>query len=336
MAPLATRLKGAIMPYRSPLLPRLFVSLLAALPFTCFLRADTTPTTKPSAAQAAAEEIKFLRFVDDGHSGGRLETAVVTYRNDAGATVRLVAAVHIGEKSYYEGLNDTFRGDDAVLYEMVKAKDAGVPKPDQPSKSGISQFQRFLKNSLDLDFQLDDIDYGRPNFVHADLDAETFEKMQEERGESMFTLMLKQMMNQMSKGSAMPDLNADDMADDLIKLLCRPDAERQVKLMLARHMQDVEQTAAGLDGPDGSVILTERNKAALKVLKTTLEEGKKHISIFYGAAHMPSMSETLRKDFGFRPVSVEWRMAWDLAIRADQPSVLEKLLREGLKAFDEE
>jgi hypothetical protein len=29
-------------------------------------------------------------------------------------------------------------------------------------------------------------------------------------------------------------------------------------------------------------------------------------------------------------------MAWDLAIRADQPSVLEKLLREGLKGFDEE
>jgi hypothetical protein len=126
------------------------------------------------------------------------------------------------------------------------------------------------------------------------------------------------------------------MADEVIKLLCRPDGERQLKLMLARHMQDVESTAAGLDGPDGSVILTERNKAALKVLRQTLDDGKKHISIFYGAAHMPTMSETLVKDFGFKPVAVEWRTAWDLAIRSDQPSMIEKLLRGGLKAFDEE
>src|SRR5438132_13552704 len=110
------------MPYRSPL-PRMLGWCLAAafsLSFTGFLRADA-PTTKPSAAQqVGADDIKFLRFVEDGHSGGRLETAVVTYRNEAGVTVRLVGAVHIGEKSYYEGLNDTFRGDDAVLYELVK------------------------------------------------------------------------------------------------------------------------------------------------------------------------------------------------------------------------
>src|SRR2546425_1076234 len=120
--------------------------------------------------------------------------------------------------------------------------------------------------------------------------------MQAERGESMFTLMIRQMMHQMSKGEGAANLNTDDLTDEVIKLLCRPDAERQVKLMLAKHMQDVEETAAGMDGPDGSVILTERNKACLKVLKQTLEDGKKHVSVFYGAAHMPSMSETLTKE----------------------------------------
>jgi hypothetical protein len=140
----------------------------------------------------------------------------------------------------------------------------------------------------------------------------------------------------MSKGDVGKSFENEDLADEVIKLLCRPDAERQVKLLLARHMQDAENAAAGLEGSDGSVILTERNKAALKVLRQTLNEGKKHISIFYGAAHMPSMSETLVKDFGFKPVSIEWRMAWDLAIRGDKPSVLEQLLREGLKAFDDE
>ena len=294
------------------------------------------PVTGPAVKDAAMAS-GFLRFVDNGAAGGRLETADVTYRNADGVTVRLVSAVHIGEKTYYQGLADSFRGDDAVLYELVKPKDmVGAPKPNQPSKSTIGQFQHFLKDSLNLDFQLDDIDYSRANFVHADLDAETFEKMQEERGESMFTLMLRQMMDAMSKGDGgVGDLSDLNLMDELIKMVCRPDAERQLKLLLARHMQDAEKAMAGMEGPRGSVILTERNKAALKVLADTLTKGKKQISVFYGAAHMPKMSETLTTEMGFRPVSVEYRTAWDLRIRADQPSVIEQLLRDALKGLDE-
>src|SRR5690348_426878 len=50
------------------------------------------------AAEQTIEPKKFMRFVDDGHSGGKFETAIVTYRNKDGATVRLVGAIHIGEK----------------------------------------------------------------------------------------------------------------------------------------------------------------------------------------------------------------------------------------------
>ena len=306
---------------------------LATLP--C-VRAEAPANPAVDARPLAPDEIKFLRFVEGDRTGARLETSIVTYRNEAGATLRLVGAVHIGEKSYYEGLNDTFRGDDAVLYEMVKPKNVPIPKPNQPSKSGIGKFQHFLKDSLNLDFQLDVVDYSRPNFVHADLDAETFEKMQAERGETIFTLMIRQMMNTMSKGDGAAGLNADDLPGELIAMLCRPDGERQGKLLLARHMGDMEKAAAGLDGPNGSVILSERNKAALKVLAKTLAGGKKHVSIFYGAAHMPSMSETIQKDMGFKPVSVEWRMAWDLSIRADRPSLIETILRDGLKVLDDD
>jgi hypothetical protein len=292
---------------------------------------------KPASTQPAADEAKFMRFVEDTHGGGRLETAIATYRNAAGQTVRLVAAVHIGEKSYYEGLNDTFKSDDAVLYEMVKPKDMGAPKPHAPAKSGISQFQHLLKDSLNLDFQLDDVDYSAPNFVHADLDAETFEKMQEERGESMFTLMLRQMMDALAHPENGPgaNLDGDQVINELINIVTRPDSERQMKLLLARHMGDAEKAAAGMDGPNGSVILTERNKAAMKVLAKTLKEGKQNISVFYGAAHMPSMSQTLMKDLGFHPVGIEYRMAWDLAIRADQPSLIEQFLKDGVKALNE-
>jgi hypothetical protein len=299
------------------------------------VRADA-PATKPAAIQQLSkDEVKFLRCNETDPSAARLETAIVTYRNDAGATVRLVGAIHIGEKSYYESLNDTFRGDDAVLYEMVKPKGADAPKPNQAPRSGIAKFQHFLKDTLNLDFQLDDVDYGRPNFVHADLDAETFEKMQADRGESMFTLMLQQMMNAMAHGDMFKDFTGDEGSAELIAMFCRPDAERQAKLLLARHMTDMEKSLSGLEGPDGSVIVGERNKAALKVLATSLKGGKKHISVFYGAAHMAAMSDSLQKDMGFKPVSIDWRTAWNLAIRADRPSMIEKILKDAAKTLDE-
>jgi len=101
----------------------------------------------------------------------------------------------------------------------------------------------------------------------------------------------------------------------------------------SREAQNVHKIL-GVEHAPGSVIVTERNKVALDVLKHTLDSGKRHISIFYGAAHMPDMSQRLR-DMGFTPVSTEWETAWDLTIRSDQPSAAERFLKELLHALDE-
>jgi hypothetical protein len=65
-------------------------------------------------------------------------------------------------------------------------------------------------------------------------------------------------------------------------------------------------------GEQGSVIITERNKKALGVLKKQLADGKKRIGIFYGAGHLNDMDERLRKDFGLEPASITWVTAWNL------------------------
>ncbi|HWE97995.1 MAG TPA: hypothetical protein VG269_28870 [Tepidisphaeraceae bacterium] len=329
-----------------PQSPKYLRLALAVLPFLIaptLRAAPEVPAPAPAeraADRVAAEPAKFMRFVEDGHSGGRLEVAAVTYRNKAGVSVRLVGAVHIGEKAYYEALNKSFADDDAVLYEMVKPKGTGLPQPGQKSDNPINQFQHMLKDVLNLDFQLDDVDYSKPNFVHADMDAETFAKRQQERGETFEMLMVKQLMKALSPGNddakkpeEQPD--ADKMIDGMIEMFTRPDMERQIKLAVAKQMDKIDNNAMGLDGPDGSVILTERNKVALKVLENTIADGKKKISIFYGAAHLPDMSTRL-KDMGFTPVSVEWNTAWDLTIRPDQPSGAEKLLKELLHALEDD
>ena len=328
-------------PYRIRVAVVALVPLLAA-PLCLRAQETAAPAPTTAAVRQAAMADGFLRFVDEGAAGGRLETSDVTYRNADGVTVRLVSAVHIGEKSYYEAMARSFTGDDAVLYELVKPKDAAVPAPGVPRPAAggnpIGDVQRFLKDTLNLDFQLDAIDYTARNFVHADMDAETFQKMQEERGETFEMLLLKEVMKAMRgqtpEAAAAPQADPEQTLRELIRVVTRPDMERQLKLMIARHMVDVEAGAAGFGG-EGSVIVTERNKAAMNVLADTIAQGKKKISLFYGAAHMPDFAKRLEA-MGFKPVATEWRMAWDLKIREDQPSAIEDFLVEGLKALSEE
>lgn len=327
---------------------RLRLLVVVALPLLAcplYLRADEAAPAPAAAAKVkqAAMANGYLRFVDNGAAGGRLETSDVTYRNADGVTVRLVSAVHIGEKSYYEGLSRSFDDDEAVLYELVKPKDAVLAGPGAKpeSGSGVGQIQRMMKDVLNLEFQLDAIDYGRTNFVHADLDAESFKKLQEERGETFEMLFLKGLMDAMRKApeeAQAQDAKGEDMEQSLremIRLVTRPDMERQLKLVIARHMTDIEAGAAAFGDPKNNVIVTERNKAAVKVLSDTIARGKKKISVFYGAAHMPDFAERLAA-MGFKPVATQWRMAWDLTIRQDQPSAIEELIVEGIKALSEE
>ena len=288
--------------------------LLAAL--VPVVRAEEVKAPRKPAAAAKdeapqADKLEFLRFVEDGKGGGTLEAAIASYENADGVTVHLVAALHVGERSYYEGLAKTFEDYDALLYELVKPKDAGAPPPpERRAIHALGTFQQWLKETLELEFQLDAMDYTKPNFVHADLDAETFLKLQDERGESLFSLMLRTMITEMARqraGKGAPPIGLID----ILVAMSAPDSARQYKLLLARQFQDLESKMAGLEGPNGSVILTERNKAALRVMGETIEAGKRNLGIFYGAGHMRGLEDALL-EMGFRRVGVKWRVAWDM------------------------
>jgi hypothetical protein len=290
-------------------------TILALVTFAvpCAARAqDSVVAAAPEREIAEAKKTEFLRFTED-KAGGKLESAIATYRNADGVTVHLVAALHVGERSYYEGLSRTFEGYDVLLYEMVKPKGMGAPVRGQRSGGVVSTFQRFLKDVLELEFQLDAIDYSAPNFVHADLDVETFFKLQEERGESLFSLMLRSMMSQMSR-AGQPGAPAPITLFDILAAMNSPDSARQYKLLFARQFQDIEEQLAGLEGPNGTVLLTERNKAALRVLQETVASGKKNIGVFYGAGHMRGLEDALLEK-GFKRAGVQWRLAWDMEPR---------------------
>jgi hypothetical protein len=295
------RVPGSIVIMIHRVLPPVLRAILLAL------AVPLVPAPGLRAGESKEEAGEFLRFIP-GQDSGRLESAVAVFEGPKGKRVSLIAAIHVADKTYYQDLSRLFEGYDALLYELVKPAGA-VPRRGGASPGMIGALQRGLRDLLGLEFQLDWIDYTRPNFVHADMDAATFEKMQRERGENLFTLILRQIAADLNRGGRAAEEDIDPF--QLLAALLSRDRARSMKLLLGKQFGALEARAAGLDGPGGSVILSERNKVAIDVLKKALESGKKDIGIFYGAAHMPDMEKRLG-ELGFARKDTRWLVAWDV------------------------
>ena len=99
---------------------------------------------------------------------------------------------------------------------------------------------------------------------------------------------------------------------ELFRALFDKNRALALKRVLAEQFQDMEGMLTAIEGPDGSTIISERNKVALKVLRKQIASGKKKIAIFYGAGHMPNFLEQLEKDFSMKPAGTSWVDAWCL------------------------
>lgn len=297
--------------------------LFFALPLS--LRAEEQPaaTDEPAAETAedksaedksAEEKPRFLRLTrDEKKKPLALETAIVTYvpvdPAQGEVTVELVGAVHIGDKAYYEALNKEFEQYDALLYELVAPENTKVPKERKGVPgSAVGGLQVGMKEMLELDFQLDRVDYGKDNFVHADMSPDEFAKTMSKRGES-FAKMFFQMMgygfSQQGKGSS--------GETELLLALFSKNRAQKMKVAMAEQFDNMEGQMQILDGPEGSTILTERNRKAFEVLDRELKAGKKKLGVFYGAAHLPDMEKRLLNDFGMKRKGIRWVTAWSLA-----------------------
>lgn len=278
-------------------------------------------------AQAATTS-HFVRLVRDrqGHLAS-LETSITRLVSPTGATVDLVAVTHLGEPQYYAHLNRILRHYDAVLYELVlsgpvpKGKRLVIDKGALGSNP-LSLAQLMLAHLLGLDFQLKDINYSAPNFVHADLDLKQFERAMADRGETPTSIVMRLLL----AGMARPPDDKTDRAMtrelshlNLISVLAQgPSPSQQIILrrVFALSFSDMGQVLRQLQG---TALLADRNHKALEVLRQQLHQGKRHLAIFFGAGHMPAMERVLVTRFGMHPRSRRWLVAWDL--RTKQPAV---------------
>ncbi len=280
---------------------------------------------KTDAAKAPANVVviaatggKFLRInrTDKGVVTS-METSIARYvpadATKKAPVVDLISAVHVGEKAYYQALDKAFENYDVVLYELVAPEGTRVPKGGGERRGVVSGIQGGMKDLLDLEFQLEQVDYTKKNLVHADMSPDQFSDAMKDRGESMMSMLFKMMGASMAMQSEMQAKGQGGAEMEMLLALFDP-TNRALKLKRAMAVQfeNMDNLSLMFGGANGSTIIEGRNEAALEVLKKQIADGKQKIGIFYGGGHMPDLQKRLVKDFGLKFDKEEWLEAWSM------------------------
>jgi hypothetical protein len=294
----------------------------------------------PSGAKLQVKKptpVRFVRLQQDARKQPTaLETATIRYAaEEGGVTVDLVGVVHIGDRAYYEKLNKQLADYDVVLYELVAPKGTRIPKGGKrDTENPLALVQQAMKTVLDLESQTEQIDYTKKHFMHADLSPEEMTKAMKKRGDDTLTVLLsvaadlirqQNLREQKQQTKAAPA----EEETDIFSLLLDPEGPAKLKRMLAEQLADPDSPASELGATLNTILVADRNEAALKVLQKELTKGKKKIAIFYGAAHMTDFDKRLREDFGLKRGEPRWLQAWDLKKKS-------RGLGDLFKLFDDE
>jgi len=259
---------------------------------------------------------KYCRVSRDNQGVAQtLETAIVRFgRSNRGwreAMVDLIAAIHFGEKSYYDKLDEVFEQYDVVLYEGI------LPRKRQfltmNDRNPFIMLNRSLAGQLQLEYQPDCINYRRANFEHADLLLREYRKSVRRRHEHSLLglpvpVELKQDGVDQQEFERMVD---DDLADMYQRYLTAEPGLELRRMFVAEFLEVAGQTEPILFSQK-STLLTERNQVALRALTRQLKRNKKRLAIFYGCAHMPDFESHLSNDFAMQRVEEHWLVAWDM------------------------
>jgi len=258
-----------------------------------------------------AGDTLFIRVAEnEAHKPYALQLAIASYGMDRGndkLRVDLVAAVHIGDQSYYADLNRRFLSYDAVLFELIAPADATIVRDDSQPRGLLSNTQIVMTNLLGLSFQLDEIDYTAGNFVHADLSPQELSESMHERGESLYVYFWRLFYASVNEYAKDP-FGLRDM--QTLSALFSADSGSRLKLALAYELLDQDRYGEILGADEDSALIGARNARAINVLRARLDSGDTRIAIFYGAAHLADMERRLIDELGFSYIGSSWVDAW--------------------------
>ena len=285
---------------------------------TCFAPAMTVGQEKKQSVEAEAKGAEYSEHmrIQRDHRGRAwsMDTAItrfeLTNENGKVVYVDLIGAVHVGEKEYYDALNERFEMYDSMLYELIAPEGTVIPKGggERDIANPIAALQVGMMAGLDLSFQLEQIDYTPSNFVHADMTPEEFAESWTKNNESVSRILLKSMghsiaMQTKGKGPS----NLSFLAAGLSK-----NPTLKFRRVAAEQMMAMDAGMSIFEGDEGSTIIENRNAKAMKILKREIDAGKTKLGIFYGAGHLNDMQERLENEFQMKRSGKTWLLAWKL------------------------
>lgn len=287
---------------------------------------------------------QFLRYAAPGPSGGGLDIAITDYEPaDQGPTVHLVGVVHVADGPYYEAMQRELDACATVLYEGVKPSEmdgARWQKSMLETTGDLGQLQKEIADWFAFRYQMEAIDYSRPNLVHADMSMEEFAKAGGER----LGLVPKQSAES-KPATESKEAASSEMEDDvgLGSTSSRSSASNQ-KVATAAVMETwtkvrgLAHVALGEGGPLQSLgrqmfaqtmgtqdigtaldfvpglselLLNKRNEVVIRTLEVERKKATGRIAIFYGAAHMKDLEKRLVA-LNYRRTGGRWLRAWAL------------------------
>ena len=285
------------------------ILVLSALPLCAVQSARGAQADSFPAGQAT----QFARVTHTAEGAPlALQVAIARYvpnGGEQGLSVDLIGAVHVGDAAYYAELNRRFDEYDTVLFELVAPEGAHERMAGSEPKGFISSAQIAMTKALGLSFQLDEIDYGRANFVHADLSPSELAQSMAERDESLYVYFWRLFYASISEAAKDP-LGIRAIRDMTTALKAGQD--NALKIAFAYEMTNIESVSGALEGPGGSALIDARNQRAVDVLEEQIDSGARRIGIFYGVAHMPDFEERLIGQLQLEYHATQWVDAWRL------------------------
>ncbi len=252
-----------------------------------------------------------------------------------GPSVWLAGVSHIGESSYYAALQRFLDARTLVLYEGIGGAAAHTSgqahQPSSPAsvdneehapraRDDYGSLQTAMATSLGLVFQLDAIDYSRPNFRNSDLTIE-------------------ELRNLLAKAPADPDkagaaqgfetllqaMQGGTFMNTILKLgLGFLGASQKLQAMgrlaMIEVLGQIQGDPSQLHGLPPqmedllSVLLQRRNQKVFHDLNANLRDlgSNDSIAVFFGTGHMPDLERRLRSDLHYRPGRQMWLTAFSV------------------------
>lgn len=240
----------------------------------------------------------------------------------AGPRIRLVGAVHIASRGFYNDVQAILDQADCVLFEGVSESPDDFKR--DPAARKKDHLYTKIADALGLITQFEGIDYRRDHFINADLSPRQMLELLESDiargGESAAAAQAaKEQFGALTKmmkggGGGMTGM----MVNLMLGVVERSPKMRATLLLSLASADPDSEPGMGMGGKGGArlgrLILDDRNAAVIEAIRGKIGElgADRTVAVFYGAAHLRGLEDTLIRQLGYVPAETRWLTAFEV------------------------